>query len=173
MLQSINEHMITWQCPGSEDNACGIENSGSISDVVYQHHTISMSDNALSQESHLQSGVVLALPCCLCGIQTFLKADYTVRELFKLTQTVINEQREIWAYALPLRHVRTLYLHWLLWQQGRAPCMPIIPMPREEILSHPRVQSFDLEIVLSLWFGYASVRQFEPALPYSSPFLLE
>lgn len=150
MLMSVRENTIEWQCKGGEeDELCSSLNTAMLDDLAY------------NQVSETGRGAVIALPPCQqCGAQTFLKADYSIKELCKVVQAVQNEQGVIWAYVLPLRYVRNLRLHWMLYEQGKAEHAPVLPMPPQEVLEHPQfAQIEDRDSIGALWFGYLAVRE--------------
>ena len=156
VLMTVDNH-ITWQCAGGEeDELCELSNTAHIADVEYRHRGKSR-------------GAVIALPRCRCGAQCFLKADYTLKELWKAVQPVVNEAGVIWAYVLPLRYVRNVRLHQLLYERGMALYAPVVPMPPLALLKHPQMASIgDPDVVYGLWFGYLAARERVPALKDSS-----
>jgi hypothetical protein len=165
MLHAIKNDILYWKCSGGEeDELCGAGNSTHIDNAIYMQQEIlaTLALPALNKQAIWKNkrGPTIALPpCSECGAQTFLKADYTLKELCKVVQSVMNEQGQIWAYTLPLRHIFNLYAHWLLYIQGRAD-VPILPMPSQEVLNHPQFAAINSpETVLSLWFGFSVMRE--------------
>src|SRR6266568_1741126 len=104
MLQTLVGETLTWQCyGGEEDERCGALLTARVEEALYRRS---------------QRGAMIELPACqVCEARVFLKADYSLKELWKATQAVQNEAGVIWAYALPLRYVRNLCLHWLLYDR--------------------------------------------------------
>lgn len=141
MLQAIIGETIHWHClGGEEDERCEILCECSIDEVEYR------------------GGVIVLPRCSACGAQTTLKADYTLKELSRVVQAVKNERSVIWSYVLPLRYVRNLRLHWMLYERGKAEHAPVLPMPAQELLAHPQVAAIDTDVVYAMWFGYLIVK---------------
>lgn len=127
-------------------------------------------------------GAVIALPRCPdCGVQTFLKADYTLQDLWACTLPVCDEARAgsvVWAYVLRPLHARNLRAQWLLYRVGRAGGHPpLLPLPDADWLAHPALAGADPDTRDALWFGllaasaYArSQGQEEPPPPLLPPF---
>jgi hypothetical protein len=159
MLDAITteEGMLFWQCRGGEkDEWCGVECQAHIDEAEYQE--------ALGAKVPGQ-GAVIALPQCACGARTFLKADYTLKELWKSTQPVQNEQGIVWAYTLPLRYVRNVRLHQMLYERGMALYPPVLPLAPQALREQPQfAQIADVDVVESLWLGYLLARAYVPAL---------
>lgn len=139
---------IYWTCTGED---CQAHLSAHMSDLEY----INRRDNP--------RGATIALPPCKgCGTRCFLKADYNIKELFKLTLTVIDSMGNIKGYAVPLRHVRNLLTHHFLYQLGKAAHPPILPLPGEGFLDHPSMGGVLKEapdVAYSLWFAWAMLRE--------------
>jgi len=157
MLQIIPNHSsFTWQClGGEEDEYCEKHNTCELSEVEYRSRR--------SPKGRITAEMVL--PPCECGAQTFLKADYTVKELCTVVQPVQNEHGVIWAYVLPLRYVRNVRLHWLLYEQGRAEHAPVLPMPPQALLEQPQMAAHgDVDVTCALWFGWLAVRERQAAV---------
>jgi hypothetical protein len=147
---AIEQESLSWYCQGGEeDEYCGVLNTASLASVEYQHQG-------------QPRGAVIALPHCQCGAQTFLKADYSLKELYKCLQAVTDEETGAIAYVLPLRFVRNLHVHWLLHQSGKAEHAPILSMPPQALLEHPSFSSAKPETVYALWFGYSTIRAYKP-----------
>ena len=164
MLQALIDNQLHWTCQGQdeEEETCGAELTASLNEVEYR----------LPREQ-TKRGAVIALPRCACGAQTFLKADYTLAELSKVVCAVQNEQGHIWAYVLPLRYVRNLRLHWMLYERGKAEYAPVLPMPSEELLARPEMAEIeDVDVAHALWFGYLVAKQRNLIAP-GAPLLLK
>ena len=141
MLTALENDRLYWTCLRYDEDgelvSCGQAKTASIDEAVYHSH----------------EGAVIALPRCACGTQCFLKADYTLKELSKVVQAVKNEQG-IWSYVLPLRYVRNLRAHWMLYERGKAEHAPVLPMPAEGLLAHPEIAEIDVDVAHALWFGF-------------------
>lgn len=151
MLTALEETHLSWQCfGGEEDEYCGAINEAPLDSVVYRWGV---------RGKRLWAMIDLP-PCPECGAVCSLKADYTLKELCRATHPVVNEHGIVWAYALPLRYVRNIRLHWLLYEQGRAEHAPVLPMPAQEALTHPQFTAIgNAEVVHALWFGFMAVRE--------------
>ena len=155
MLEAITEDgMLTWRCvvldPIDEEVvSCGELKQCHISEARY------LEPPGASVPGR---GAIIRLPRCQCGAQTDLKADYRLKELWKETLTVVNEQGEVWAYALPLRYGRNLRAHQMLYERGQTGEPPVVSMPPANLLARPEVaQIGSPETVEALWFGFAVV----------------
>jgi hypothetical protein len=148
MLDALIDNQIHWHCQGQdeEEETCGLACEASIDEAEYRLSSLGK-----------KRGAVIALPRCTCGAQTFLKADYTLKELSKVVCAVQNEQGVIWAYVLPLRYVRNLRLQWMLYVAGRAE-PPLLPLPNWELLAHPEMAEIDTDVAHALWFGYLTMK---------------
>jgi hypothetical protein len=153
--QITDEGMLHWRCMGGEE------------DEYCEHQCMCHRDEAEYQEAHDQKipgrGAVIALPACpACGALSFLKADYRLKELYKCLQTVEDEETGAIAYVLPLRYVRNLQVHWMLYQAGKAAYAPILDMPPTALLEHPSFASAKPSTIAALWFGYSTMRAYRP-----------
>ena len=149
---------FAWYCPGTDEDEedCNRLNEAHLDEALYQ---------GARHARKPGRGAVIALPRCECGSQTFLKADYTLKELWRVVQPVQNEQGVIWAYVLPLRFVKNLRLHQALFDRGCADYAPILEKPPQELLTHPQMaQIGDVDVVHALWFGYLVARERIPQL---------
>lgn len=152
MLQAIRDNQIHWQCLGVDENEeeCGAQLVTSLDEVEYRPSSL----------GHKKRGAVIVLPPCTCGAQTTLKADYTLSELSKVVQAVKDERSVIWSFVLPLRYVRNIRLHWLLYERGKAEHAPVLPMPAPELLARPEVAEIgDTDVAYALWFGFLVAKQ--------------
>ena len=166
MLVTFEGQDLTWLCPGDEGYC-----------MQGLHATLAEARYLAAQEACIplprthprykpDPGAVIALPACAqCGTQTFLKADYSLRELFKLSFTIQNAAGEIWAYALPFAHMRNLRLQHALYRAGLAAYAPLLPEPPETFLPISR------ELACSLWYGFGGVGAHHPQL--ASKFLTQ
>ena len=149
-LLAIAQEHLSWYCQGGEeDEQCGVLNTAILDALEYQHRG-------------QPRGAVIALPMCACGAQTFLKADYSLKELYKCLQAVEDEETGAIAYVLPLRFVRNMHIHWLLHNLGKAEHAPVLPMPPQALLEHPSFAQAKPETVYALWFGYSTMRRYRP-----------
>lgn len=158
-IQAItNDGYLHWQCVGGEeDEHCLHACVSHVSEAVYR-----------SGQSGPR-GAVIDLPVCQkCGARCSLKADYTLRELFNVTLTLIDESGGVLGYALKMQHVHNLLVHHWLYQQGRAEHPPAVPMPARDDLSHPRMALLPQGVALALWFGCEAAKSREPALEFAS-----
>lgn len=105
-------------------------------------------------------GVIALPPCEICESATFLKVDYSLKELFKVIETVMDTTGTIRGYALPFRHVRNLRLHAMLYATGESSTAPVLPNPPDLLLEHPVVRQLpNPDLIYSLWFAYAVMWQ--------------
>lgn len=164
VLQAITEDTLHWHCQGQdeEEEECGARLSASLDEVEYRLPT--------APGKRPGRGAVIALPrCSECRARTTLKADYTLSELSKIVCPVRNEQGVIWAYVIPLRYVRNLRLHWMLYERGKAEHAPVLPMPAQELLARPEVAAIsDVDVAYALWFGYLTMKYRKEKLGVSS-----
>jgi hypothetical protein len=148
MIDSIDENgIINWTCTGEE---CQSQLSAHITELEYVNHR---------DGPH---GATIALPPCKgCTTQCFLKADYSLKELFKLTHTVVDNLGNIKGYALPLRHVRNLITHHFLYKEGKASHPPVLPLPGHGFLEHSSMGALKeaSDVAYSLWFAWAMMRE--------------
>jgi hypothetical protein len=105
---------------------------------------------------------VIALPPCSCGAQTFLKADWSLKELYKVLVAFQDEHGAVWGYGLRFGHVYSLQLHWMLYQQGKAAYPPILDMPPQAVMEHKQFEGVDPRVVAALWCGFTVVKQLTP-----------
>ncbi len=109
-------------------------------------------------------GAVIALPQCLCGTQTFLKADYTRKELLSGMFRVVDDQGQERGHILKLGHVRNLLLHHMLHLQGRAP-EPLVPLPSRETLVRMLENGLPHEVALAFWWTHVLIGEQVVMLP--------
>jgi hypothetical protein len=147
MLIRVEGGLLSWHCVIFDEDgdlvSCGKRSACQVDQAQYREAPLTES---------LGKGAVMALPRCTCGAQMFLKADYSLKELWKNTLTVKNEQGVVWAYVLTLAHARNLWAHWLLYERGLAPIAPLLSLPP------PHTMIGNLEMTHSLWFGFAVAR---------------
>lgn len=154
-LQTVTDDgYLTWRCELYEFGelvSCGELKTAHIDEMVY-----------LTQDPSEARGATIALPQCSCGVQSFIKADYTVKELAKALKLVADEQTNERAYVLPLRYMLNLRVHWMLYERGKAAYAPVLEMPPQALLEHPSFAGVKPSTVYALWFGYSTIRQVAP-----------
>jgi hypothetical protein len=146
-----NDGYLQWYCPGDEEEECGALLSAHLDEVEYHEMPATRKPGR---------GAVIALPTCHCGTQTFLKADYTMKELYKAL--IRYEEDGMWAYVLPTRYVHNLHVHFLLYQHGKAAFAPALEMMPQSLLDHPSFAGVKPSTVQALWYGYLSAREVAP-----------
>lgn len=151
MIDTItNNGIIHWTCAGED---CQTPLSTQIADLEY----------ILPPDCDGPHGATIALPPCkVCSTRCFLKADYSIKELFKITLTVVDSMGNIKGYAMPLRHVRNLLAHHMLYKEGKAAHPPILPLPGQGFIEHPSMGGVLKEapdVAYSLWFAWAMLRE--------------
>ena len=166
MLAGVTQDgTITWYCQareGQDEPPCGILNTTSLDDVIYQE---------MPEATKPGQGAMMILPACACGASTRLKADYSVKELYK--SLICYEEDGMRAYLLPLRYVPNLHVHFLLYQRGKATYAPVLDMPPQALLGHSSFTTMQQGTVLALWFGFATMKQhFPQALEAQTIFLI-
>lgn len=146
--------MLHWTCMGGEkDDHCLAQLVCHIIDARYH------------PGEDGPRGAMINLPICpSCGTQKSLKADYTLKELFKGTDTILDTSGGIIGYALKRQHVHNLMVHQWLYEQGLATYPPVIAMPAREEISDPRIAGLSGVEALALWFGYRVVQARDPRL---------
>jgi hypothetical protein len=155
MLAAINEQGVVWYCYGGEyDEYCGVVNTAPLDGLSYRFGELKSRHWAM----------IDLPPCTACGAICSLKADYRLKELYKTLQTVTDEETGAAAYVMPLRFVRNLQAHWILYQSGRAEHAPVLEMPPQALLEHPQFASVKPSTVYALWFGYLAAREAGQAL---------
>ncbi len=160
MLQTIDEQSISWLCLGDEETPCNTIQSASLEEVEYQaDYTLTILDAETGQAIQSRpDGAVIALPQCTCGARTWLKADYSMADFRRRSSyfEFSNDQGIVQLRTLKHGHARNLVLHHLLYERGKAPSPPILPMvPQEE-----RAQLvMELGLTASLWFTFHLLTQ--------------
>lgn len=165
MIQTITtDGRLRWLCMGGEeDEHCNTQLSCHVSETVYRQAI-----------EGIPRGAMIDLPACpTCGALCSLKADYTTKELFKATETLLDASGGIIAYTLPARYVHNLLVHHWLYEHGLADHAPVISMPTRDDLADPRIAALPGIAALSLWFGYAIVRERDARLESFSMILNE
>ena len=105
-----------------------------------------------------QGAVIHLPPCAHCGGVCHLKADYSLKELFKETLTIVDNMGNIKGYAMPLQYSRNLLVHHMLYEMGKAEYAPVLPMPNEGFLEQMKPLG-NTDLAYSLWFSWALLRE--------------
>lgn len=155
MLQSLTrEGYLSWGC----NNHCPLQYAHiKDADVEYRYERHGMIVDADPGHTPLQPGAVIALPACPhCGAQTFLKADYTLDEICipESFNHYCDDNGQWCMSALKHGHARNLVLHHMLYEAGKAPCRPELPLAPPDVLDEPLHQGMDLGILYSLWWSH-------------------
>ncbi len=160
MLQTIDEHAVTWHCLGDEETPCNATCIASLEEVEYQaDYTLTLLDAETGQAIQARpDGAVMVLPACACGARMWLKADYTMA-YFRRRSSFIefgDGQGIVQLRTLKPGHARNLVLHQLLYERGKAPIPPILPALPAEEWEHPIME---LGLTASLWFTFHLLTQ--------------
>jgi hypothetical protein len=159
MLQAIEGETLHWQCRIVDRKgrlkSCGQMKQAHIDEAEYL---------LVENERTPGRGSVIALPRCECGARCFLKADYDLEELSDELQEVTDEETGQTVRVLPLRYIRNLQAHWMLFERGKAAFAPVLPMPPIALVEHPQFASVKPSTVYALWFGYLASREAGQAL---------
>ena len=159
MLHAIMGETLHWQClifdRKGRLKSCGQWKSAPIDEAAYH---LGIGDQETGR------GAVIALPRCSCGARCTLKADYDLEELSDELQEVTDEETGESVRVLPLRYIRNLQAHWMLYERGKAAFAPVLPMPPQALIEHPGFASVKPATVYALWFGYLAARAEVPAL---------
>lgn len=183
MLNKLIDDTLHWTCTlydrDGERLSCGEEKSAHLGETRFvQAGIVSRQERGIaclatrakawltSKRAHRQGGkqqiptsgrgAVIALPRCTCGVQTFLKADYSLKELWQCCVPLTNEAGVTWAYGLRYGHLHNMLAHWLHYQAGNAPIAPVLPMPPDEML----MGEMPPDVLHALWFGWLAYREY-------------
>lgn len=150
--------VLHWTCmAGEADERCLLPLSAHVSQAQYR----------LLPGEDGPHGAMIDLPACTsCGARCSLKADYSLKELFKATDTLTDATGGIIGYALQRAHVHNLLVHHYLHAHGQAAHPPVLGMPTREELADPTLSQLNAITVLGLWFGFAVVRERDPRLSH-------
>lgn len=168
MLQSLTrEGYMSWGCHNQHPlQYAHITDDG----VEYQYNKQDMIIDTDPQNIPLQPGAVIALPACPdCGAVTSLKADYTLEELCipNSFNHYFDAAGKYCMSALKLGHVRNLVLHHMLYEIGKSPCCPELPLAPADVLDEPLHAGMDMGVLYSMWWshylmaGNTDLRSFE------------
>src|SRR6266481_7817271 len=109
MIQAVTQDgMLYWTCLGMQLE-CQTPLCVHVSEATY-----------VSQYGEPQGAMIHLPQCHNCGGVSQLKADHTLRELFKETLTIVDKMGNIQGYALPLQYSRNLLVHHMLYKMGKA-----------------------------------------------------
>lgn len=166
MLTRIEHNHLYWTCLLLDDDgevlSCGQERRAHLDEVRYQYRdapqpkgraVLDVRGQPQPQQGH---SAVMALPRCACGVQQFLKADYSIKEAWKCVVEVEMGTARLMV-MLP-QHARNLVAHWLLYERGQAEHAPVLPMPATELVEAGLAQGLTVDAVWALWFGYQAVQ---------------
>jgi hypothetical protein len=182
MLQEILEDgHFYYECCGEE---CGLQLRAHITDeavqlhlptqeVIEEHDTrmITLYGTRMAEEefgvtskskrSAMYGAVVALPPCPECASQTFIKADYVVKDLFlKMLCPVVNpETNQFYGYSMKRTHSLNFRLLNMLYEIGKLPEPPLLP-----VLSYTAIQGSELRglptvAVDSIFLAYAFTGQ--------------
>lgn len=159
MLQRITiDGQLSWICPGSDDEPCGQRLSARLEDVTYctaaSGRAVQLVEASTGCRIHDADGAVIALPPCRCGMQTFLKADYSSRDFQRrrIFAEHCDEAGVVQLRVLKTGHARNLILQHLLYARGLAPCAPVLPMVPGEVSN--LLNMMELGLLSALWFTF-------------------
>ena len=159
MLHAIEGETLHWQCRIIDRKgrllSCGQMKQAHIEEAQYH---LELGDSETGR------GAVICLPTCECGARCFLKADYDLEELYDELQEVADPETGMSVHVLPLRYLRNLQAHAMLYERGRADYAPVLDMPPQALLEHPGFASVKQSTVAALWFGYSVARIYEQGL---------
>lgn len=148
MLTALKAEQLTWSCLLYDKDgsllSCGKERTAHLSETRY--HAPS-----------LTRGGVIALPRCACGVQMFLKADYSLKEAWQACMPVVNDEGQMWAFVMRPGHARNLVMHWMHHLQGATPLVPALPMPPQETIAQ---SDMDTDVLYALWFGWQAYQAY-------------
>jgi hypothetical protein len=108
-------------------------------------------------------GSVIVLPRCLCGSRLSLKADYTRQDLLKGNALVAVPG--VAGRILKMRHMHNLLLHHLLYDLGKTPAPPILPLPPKTMLADLAHSHANLSMTLCIWFTHVLIGRDLIAIP--------
>lgn len=142
MLTTIENETLHWQCllydTSGDLLSCGTMKQAHISEAQY-----------VMPDGHSSKGAIIMLPPCECGVQLFLKADYSVKEAWRCTLPVVNSEGHTWAFAMTLGHARNFIAHWMLYDRGEATHAPCIDRPPVGA----SIEGVPHDVFASLWFA--------------------
>jgi hypothetical protein len=168
MLEAIYpDGTIEWFCRNEEAECefCTTPLSAHI-----DHSTV----RYLSPLENGQHGAVIALPKCICGMQMFLKADYTRKEMIrhKVLESVPGPDGQDLGLLMKIGHVRNLLFHHMMYEAGKAPVAPILPLPPKRIMRDLLGTGMSAELALSVWWTYDLVSTQLVQIPGFDPMML-
>lgn len=120
-------------------------------------------------------GAVIILPPCLeCRSQTFLKADYTLKEIIKhdiLLPFIETDDNSVHGYVMKLSHARNFRLLNMLHALGKMPEKPILTTLPIEIIAHSPLAQYPLDIIDAFWLPFALTRKAPPIAGIYEPLM--
>src|SRR2546429_178510 len=146
-IQAITQKgYVHWICMGLQME-CQKPLSAHVSEARY-----------VSPSGEAQGSVIQLPPCAHCGCVCHLKADYSLKELFRETLTIVDNMGNIKGYAMPLQYSRNLLIHHMLFEMGKAEHAPVLPMPPEGFLEQMAPLG-NTDLAYSLWFSWALLKE--------------
>jgi hypothetical protein len=178
MLQEILEDgHFYYECCGEE---CGLQLRAHIADQAVQlhlpaqevieerdNHMITLYGTRMAEEElgivpkkgrPAMYGAVVALPPCPeCASQTFLKADYVVKDLFRkmLCPVIDPETNQFYGYSMKKTHSLNFRLLNMLYDLGKLPEAPLLPVLSYESIKGSELRGLPVVAVDSIFLVYA------------------
>ncbi len=147
MIQAVTQDgMLHWTCLGMQLE-CQTLLSAHVSECQY-----------VSEHGQAQGATIHLPQCHICGGVYQLKADYSLKDLFKETLTIVDKMGNILGYALPLQYSRNLLVHHMLYKMGKAEHAPVLPMPCDGFLEQMAPLG-NADLAYSLWFSWALLKE--------------
>lgn len=171
-LQHITEEGdLYWLCHNEDE--CGCHLRAHVHDLAVQHIAPPKSEERQGRilvidaepketidasTSDPLKGSVVALPQCPeCGSQMFLKADYSIKEVVKgkVLEGFVDDQGRHRGYAMRLPHARNFRLLNMLYEAGKLPAPPLLPVLSLDAINVSPLAGLPLDIVDSFFLPYA------------------
>jgi hypothetical protein len=146
MIEALIDGYLHWTCLGMQLE-CQMPLSAHISEAEYK-----------SPYGEAKGSTIVLPPCSACGGIYNLKADYTLKELFKETVTFVDNMGNIKGYGIPFTYTRNLLIHHMLFEMGKAEHAPVLPMPGKTFLEIMAPLG-NPDLAYSLWFSWALLRE--------------
>lgn len=154
LLSLTREGYLSWGCR----HQCRLQYAHiSDSGIEYRYRKQTMIIDVDPQNIPLQPGAIISLPPCPgCGDITELKADYTLEELCNVNSFnhYFDAAGNYCMSALKHGHVRNLVLHHMLYEAGKSPCHPELPLAPSEVLDEPLHAGMDMGVLYSMWWSH-------------------
>jgi hypothetical protein len=151
MIQEILEDgYIYYEC---HDPWCGLQLRAHIKDSAVEHQY------ALPRTD--MCGSVVALPPCPeCGSQTFVKADYVLKDLFlKMLCPVVDDTGAFRGYSMKRTHSLNFRLLNMLYEIGKLPEAPLLPVLSYHAIKSSELRGLPIVAVDSIFLAYAFTGQ--------------